>query len=392
MAGSGIVERLRELGLSDYESRAYAALLRWGPLRVSDLAVRAGIPRTKAYEVARSLAKKGLVSLDGRPLTCFALDPEEVLGELVQEEERRARRMRRALEEIRRARAAAQDGQGGRYSLVSGSGAVERIRALASGASRSVHGILDHWGLELALEARRELEEAALGEVDVRLVVDGYDEDVARLAGLSPLARAGPHGGGWSALSFDGSTVVVLDSGAGVGAVLESPPLAGVVESLFERMWASGMPVDAFAELARLGVPGAADIASGGAEIYRGMLEAAPELPQEHLARLADAAYSRFLGVLPELDSEPPEAAMAIWGALLRGGLPGSTVRYDQLTRIMTVEYDGASRMPPTPFFLAFLGYLRSKGMEPSVVHMSSEGGRSVLQLKLRSSLSFQTA
>ena len=40
VAGAGVLDRLKELGLSEYESRIYAALLRGGPAKVADLAVK----------------------------------------------------------------------------------------------------------------------------------------------------------------------------------------------------------------------------------------------------------------------------------------------------------------------------------------------------------------
>ncbi|MGC9116722.1 MAG: hypothetical protein ACP5ID_03845, partial [Conexivisphaera sp.] len=322
-----------------------------------------------------------------RPLTCAAVDPDEALGELVEEEERRARRLRRILEELRRlGRGAGSEGQEGRYSLIAGSAIPERLSGLVSGASREVRGILDHWGLELAIASKREISAAALRDVDVRLVVDGLDEESARGRELAEFARASPHGGGWSAFMFDGRAALLLDSRAGVGILLESPTVVGALGALFDRMWREGMPLGTFLELVSAGLPGAASLVEGEAEVLGGILEAAlSSFPLEGLAPLADAAYARFLKLMPEVDAEPLEAAMVVWGALVREGLPRASVRYDQLTKIVTIEYESPARMPPTPWFLAFLGYLRSRGMEPSVMHSSTERGMSIIQLKLPS-------
>jgi sugar-specific transcriptional regulator TrmB len=386
VAGAGVLDRLKELGLSEYESRIYAALLRGGPAKVADLAVKAGVPRTKAYDAVKSLGRKGLVEVRGRPLMCMAVDPEEALGEMVEDEERRARRLRRILEELRRLGrgTGSLEGQEGRYSLVAGTATVDRLRELISSATRELHGMLDHWGVELALESKREIRAAALGDVEVRLVLDGYDEESARNAELVEFARVTSRGGGWSAFTFDGRMALLLDSGAGVGMLVESPLIVEALDSLFEEMWRSGMPLERFLELLRAGVSSAAGLVGGEVEIYAGVIEAMlSNFSIEDLAPVADAAYSKFVRLLPEMEAEPVEAAVVVWGALLGSGLSHSSVRYDQLTKIMTIEYGSPARMPPTPWFLAFLGYLRSRGIEPSVVHSSTEQGLSVLQLKL---------
>ncbi|MFP3282601.1 MAG: helix-turn-helix domain-containing protein [Nitrososphaeria archaeon] len=382
---AGVLERLKEMGLSEYESRIYAALLRGGPAKVADLAVRAGVPRTKVYEAVKSLERKGLAELHGRPLLCAAMDPDEVLGDMVEEEERRARRLRRTLEELRRLGKGigAVEGPEGRYSLVAGTAIVERLRELISGASREVHGILDHWGAELALSAKKELRSAALGDVEIRLVVDGYDEESTEITELAELTRVALHGGGWSAFTFDGRIALLLDSRAGVGMALESPIIVEALGALFNGLWESGMPLERFLDLVRTGMSGAASLLGGEDELYGGILEALlSTLPIHDLGAIADAAYSGFLKLLPEIDGEPAEASMVLWSALLRDSLPRGSVRYDQLTKIMTIEYGSPAKLPPTPWFLAFLGYLRSKGVEPSVVHSSAGQGLSVLQLK----------
>ncbi len=56
-----IIDRLKETGLSDYESRAYTALLEEHPLTAYECAGQAGIPTSKIYGVIRKLEDKDLV-------------------------------------------------------------------------------------------------------------------------------------------------------------------------------------------------------------------------------------------------------------------------------------------------------------------------------------------
>lgn len=58
-----VVDNLKRLGLSDYEVRAYLALLERKSLTATEIATVSGIPRTKVYDVTEYLMKKGLCSL-----------------------------------------------------------------------------------------------------------------------------------------------------------------------------------------------------------------------------------------------------------------------------------------------------------------------------------------
>ncbi len=75
---SGLERLLRELGFTYYESRALAFLsLVRGGVRVRDVSEATGIPRTKLYEVIRSLEESGLVEVSpGRPMIVSAPPPD----------------------------------------------------------------------------------------------------------------------------------------------------------------------------------------------------------------------------------------------------------------------------------------------------------------------------
>jgi len=57
----GNVENLMKLGFSEYESRAYLALLKENPLTAYEAAGNSGIPSSKIYAVLAKLQSKGLV-------------------------------------------------------------------------------------------------------------------------------------------------------------------------------------------------------------------------------------------------------------------------------------------------------------------------------------------
>jgi sugar-specific transcriptional regulator TrmB len=89
------LRHLQKLGFSDYEARAYVALLRDYPATRYQLSQNASIPESKIYEVVRRLQDKGVISgLQGRPPRFVPLSPQDLVDRL-------HRRTRESLDDLR---------------------------------------------------------------------------------------------------------------------------------------------------------------------------------------------------------------------------------------------------------------------------------------------------
>jgi len=74
---------LQKLGFTDYEARAYLALLRHNPATRYQLGQNAAIPESKIYEIVRRLQDKGLIAgVHGDPPRFIPLAPEQLLHQL----------------------------------------------------------------------------------------------------------------------------------------------------------------------------------------------------------------------------------------------------------------------------------------------------------------------
>jgi len=81
---------VEELDLTPYESKAYIAVLLYGPLSPMGVNQRAGIPRPRTYDVLNSLVGKGLLlEQPGRPRMYAAVNPKVGLERMMRELERR---------------------------------------------------------------------------------------------------------------------------------------------------------------------------------------------------------------------------------------------------------------------------------------------------------------
>ena len=71
---------LREVGLTEYETKAYLILLERGVLTASEVSEHGIIPYSKVYETLNSLERKGWVEVErGRPSRYFPKAPSEAL-------------------------------------------------------------------------------------------------------------------------------------------------------------------------------------------------------------------------------------------------------------------------------------------------------------------------
>jgi sugar-specific transcriptional regulator TrmB len=67
---------LEKVGLTSYEIKTYASLLKTGQINASDLSQKSGVPYSKIYEVLGTLEEKGWIgSDDSRPTQYFAKSP-----------------------------------------------------------------------------------------------------------------------------------------------------------------------------------------------------------------------------------------------------------------------------------------------------------------------------
>ena len=74
---------LRELGLTDYETRSFLALLEKGALTASQVSEEAEVPYSKVYETLASLERKGWIESEhSRPARYYPKAPTEALAKV----------------------------------------------------------------------------------------------------------------------------------------------------------------------------------------------------------------------------------------------------------------------------------------------------------------------
>jgi len=78
-----IVDGLKKIGLTEYEAKAYAALVGLGEATARDIHEASLVPRTRIYDILRDLTNKGFVEfIEGSPTYYRVVEPDSVMEKI----------------------------------------------------------------------------------------------------------------------------------------------------------------------------------------------------------------------------------------------------------------------------------------------------------------------
>ncbi len=205
VADAGAIGALQGLGLTEYESRVYLAMLAEAPLSGYGVARASGVPRSKVYEVLEGLVRRGIVLTSHGGSTVYAALPP---AELIALQRRESDASLAAAEEQLRTLVVHEPVRDMIWDIIGRKPILERLRQVIGRATRLL--LLEIWA-EDSRDLRPDLEAAASRGVDV--VVIGYDDPELPFATVylhQPGAEriTAEHGGRWIILSADATEIV----------------------------------------------------------------------------------------------------------------------------------------------------------------------------------------
>lgn len=175
MVATNVVRALERVGLSTYEARAYAALLRSGPATGYQLSRNSGVPRSRIYETLEKLADRGMViTRQDRPQLHAAVPCDEVLA-------RKGKEMTEALACVRDCCAAVDrtGGEEGVWNISGRANVLAKAQAMLDAAREEVSVVAAAGNLS---ELEPALRKAAGRGCRVRIVVCGtFSSDVGEV-------------------------------------------------------------------------------------------------------------------------------------------------------------------------------------------------------------------
>ncbi|ABK77454.1 transcriptional regulator [Cenarchaeum symbiosum A] len=367
---------LGEFGLSQYEARAYVALLSMGTASAGELSYRSGLPRTKVYPVLARLQKRGLVSVsEVKPVTCSAIPPGEALGEAVERQAGRASMMGGLLEELSRVSEAAggPDSTEGRYHNVDGIGAAARLESMACMARKTIHVMAAGAGLELLAGCSDGIKSLLGNGGRVRVVMPPDLIGSEQHCSLPPGVEVRAADVLQEYFVFDGASLLVLGTGGNGAAFDNSDTMGSWQEGAFLRAWEGAA------------ITGEMDgMSSAGVREACGMVRLVGE---GALGRVLSCADGRGFGLLGLLEDG---------GIILRGRNLGEVIRaidaalriscgghasLDSGARSVSIE-SGLNSGSSLPWASILDEYLRDAGHETRMTHQGIDGGGERVHLR----------
>ncbi len=195
---------LQELSFTEYEAKAYLALLEKAPLSGYAVSLNSGVPRSKIYEVLGGMVARGdvMISQEDTPLY-LPLAPQELLAQRKQRAERTFEEAREALEQY----VGSSQQRAGIWNIAGREAILNRVRECVKNARHRV--LIEVWAQE-ACELEGALREAAQRGVEVLVVAYGavaWDFATVYPHDLDQEITA-EYGGRWLVFSVDDREIV----------------------------------------------------------------------------------------------------------------------------------------------------------------------------------------
>jgi len=258
------VAALRRLGLTEYESRIYLALIRMGPKRASEVSFFGQVPRTKAYGAIRELVRKGLVQvLPGKPELYTPSSPSEFLMPLVTRLQGEVKDCEGLVQELavlyESSRYVKRDiprETSGFWEIEGRQDVTNKLNQMMTEATKSINYSTSASGLIRAYKAHSETLERAKGQgVIVRVLTpissenSSVAQELSEVVDLRRLEK--PFGVGF--VSVDARELVVTESkpddfrtdrGSDLAIWTTNKLLVELHDQLFDRVWNSSPSVE----------------------------------------------------------------------------------------------------------------------------------------------------
>jgi len=252
------VPALTRLGLTEYEAKVYATLVKTGSRTAGELSFLSGVPRTKLYGSVRGLERKGLVRiLRHKPETITAASPNEVLFPLA---EKLIKEAEESLEQIQNLALAYESMKlissrrmfsKTELSTLEGRQTIsENVRRLLSGTSESVEMLATANGMVRLYKSHSKIVERISSRgVKVRLIapVTMQNASVAKEMVAILKFRSLPRVD-FEAIVGDSNTIIFFEAmpddleeetGNDVGVLSENPQTIKVFKRLYDLVWAT---------------------------------------------------------------------------------------------------------------------------------------------------------
>lgn len=189
-----IIKMLMALGVTEYEAKVYAALLSSGSCTVKEISFKSDVPRTKIYPTLKSLERRGMILfLPEEPVKCKALPPDIALASKVSQMEETLRRIRRALNELKKAYESykiTEDLERQELWVLKRDQAVQnKLATMIREASEEVFFVLGEGGVDVLSSCKEQVRDASFNDVKLIGYTCSVKENLLQLRDLGAFIK-----------------------------------------------------------------------------------------------------------------------------------------------------------------------------------------------------------
>lgn len=246
---------LKRIGLNQYESKVYVAILSQGLSTAGQISDHANVPRSRVYDVLTSLEKKGFAVVQmGRPIKYLPVRPEEIVERTKAEYEReydgKVKKVEKLKDELIGALMplAGQSGMSDptRFSgLIRGHTNLQRkMENMIQDSKRHICKVTNSQNLQHLAGHRDHLRAATERGVKTRILVDHVSDQKGHAKTLSEVSEI-RHLPGLKGrfLTKDNEEALLMLEPEGLdqsGIWIKSPYLTEGLQHLFDHLWEKG--------------------------------------------------------------------------------------------------------------------------------------------------------
>jgi len=385
---------LEEFGLSEYESRVYVTLLKFGQLKIKDIAINSGVPRTKVYGVVKALKGKGVVEMIGKdPVYCVPITPEEVFTKRLNHEKRRFKKMVltfKKIQELHRETPLFADFEERKFKVYNSQAFEKRLHELFQNTSKSLFACLNWWGFNVIATNAEALNNLSK-EVNVKIVIGTYNDEktLERFDSKVDIRVTGKNIG-VNVMVFDDKTTVLLDESGKITEIEDKELCKLTKEVVIEKFFKRSLDWKKAFQITQLGGEDLISLYSGEEKVYDAFIQAVAEtvLDEEKLYQIGEHFVDNLTTTLQvDLFGKGFEVQQPILSALMSENLGrDSNTRFDPLTRLYTLEAPMTSKgLPATIWLFALAGAARRDELTFKILQNTSISaeGKHIIQAKI---------
>lgn len=251
-----ITVSLEEFGLSQYEARAYVALITKGTISASELSYYAEIPRTKVYPVLLKLEKKKLAIISkSKPIMCTAIAPEDAFDEIIHEQIDKVNGMNALVTNLKKASEDTKKAQGSeekRYFHLNANNVLNQFRRMIDGSKKSIQIMVDPWGLSLLAECKEQMLGVLRRDLDVKIIVGASQVGSETFHSIPNGAKIRIAEVNQNCFIFDKTELLIIDSENGKGALFSSTDVLGNNQSsMFMQIWKHALKTESIMDMTK---------------------------------------------------------------------------------------------------------------------------------------------